>query len=178
MTQWGAAVTFYNGGEALPRCLLTRQRPSKWAVDKKAVVREIHSVKQAAEGSRTAQSMRRWRELLVPLLQHEANVTQGSRLCLGEASSAKQGSPHELLISGTPGNESPFKLCWYCNIRNQRVAHSGPHLHMSPTEDNLSCLCWFGRRRRRLFSAPTTESRHHDYFSNFPSPLLLEILVS
>lgn len=142
MAQWGAAVTFYNGGEALPRCLLTRQRPSKWAVDKKAVVREIHSEKQAAEGSRTAQSMRRWRELLVPLLQHEANVTRGSRLCLGEACSAKQGPPHELLISGTPGNENPFKLCWYCYIRNQRVAYSGPHLHMSPTEDNLSCLCW------------------------------------
>lgn len=36
----------------------------------------------------------------------------------------------------------------------------------------------FGRLRRKLFSAPTTESSHYDYFPNFPSPLLLEILVS
>lgn len=120
MAQWGAVVTFYNGREALPRCLLTRQRPSKWAVDKKPVVREIHSIKQAAEFSWTTRSMQQWRDLLVTQFQHEARVTQGSRLWLGEANSAIQGSLHELLISGTPGNENHFKSCWYGYIRKSR----------------------------------------------------------
>lgn len=167
MAQWGAVVTSYKGGEALPRCLLPRQRPSKWAVDKKPVVREIHSIKQAAEFSRTTQSMQQWRELLATLFQHEARVTREPRLCLGEASSASQGVPHELLISGTPRNENHCKSCWYHYIRNQGAVHSGATSTYVTyrRQFELPLMALWKAELGILLSVPTTKSSHYDFFS-------------
>lgn len=179
MAQWGAVVTSYKGGEALPRCLLRRQRPSKWAVDKKPVVREIHSIKQAAEFSWTTQSMQQWRELLATLFQHEARVTREPRLCPGEASSASQGVPHELLISGRPRNENHCKSCWYHYIRNQGAVHSGATSTYVTyrRQFELPLMALWKAELGTLLSVPTMKSSHYD-FSHFPCPLLLEILVN
>lgn len=151
MTQCNIWVTFDDGRETLPRCLFTRlRRPSKWSVDKKPVVREIHSRKQASELNQTTWSMRNRGELLVA--QCPSNVKQwwpgipGSRL--SEARSVSQGSPDDCLISGAPEDWNWFKLCCYYSARNLRgkfILDKSPHrqhLHMSPTKDVFSVFTW------------------------------------